>query len=103
MSNKKNKPYDFKREMEMMREVMRTPYIHGPDHKLPVTRRELLSQGFLASSAIIVAPSILGLASEKAYGLECKAAEAEGSAAPVGFLHIELSGGTSIAGNFMFG
>ncbi|MBQ49467.1 MAG: hypothetical protein CMP10_18960 [Zetaproteobacteria bacterium] len=104
MSGKKNKPYDFKKEMEMVRICMNTPRIQAPDHKLPLTRRELIGQGFLASSAFVVAPSILQLVSQQAYGLECKAPESEGdAAAPVGFLQVELQGGAAISGNFMFG
>ena len=81
MSGKKNKPYDFKKEMEMVRICMNTPRIQAPDHKLPLTRRELIGQGFLASSAFVVAPSILQLVSQQAYGLECKAPESEGEKA----------------------
>ena len=57
----------------------------------------------------IVVPGILSTITQKAYSVtaeECKAdanAGEEGAALPAGYLHIELSGGASLAGNFVYG
>ena len=37
------------------------PIRHAEAHKRPVTRRDFISQGFLAGTASIVAPTVFGL------------------------------------------
>ncbi|MCX6130541.1 MAG: hypothetical protein NTX25_15950 [Proteobacteria bacterium] len=81
--------------------VMKTPVLHS-DHKIPTTRRELLGAGLMGSLAYAVVPSIFTLAAREAYGAPVCSKGGGGSAMP-GYLHVELSGGPAISGNFMFG
>ncbi len=81
-----------------------TPLYHN-DHPRPVTRRELLGQGFLGISASVMMPSLLSsLVSQQALGaeLECPVATKDASAIP--FLCFDLAGGANIPGsNVMVG
>jgi len=83
-----------------------------PDHPKPRTRREFISQGFMAGSAMAIVPSMLGavLASHRANALSnditalkavCNISNGSGM---VPFICFDLSGGGNIAGsNVMVG
>lgn len=88
---------------ESLENLLRSPILH-PDHPIPMTRRQLLGQGFISMAAYVAMPSILSLIFEKtAYGITCTKPADPAAAAVGGYLHFELSGGASLAGNFMFG
>lgn len=77
------------------------------NHKRPMTRREFLSQGFMASCAAVTAPSLLnifaGINNANATGHDCGIGSIiAGNKIP--FVNIDLSGGANIAGsNVMVG
>lgn len=92
---------DSKKLLKRYRQVRNQPILHQ-DHKVPVTRRELLGQGFLSMAGALVMPSFLNcVISRAAYGAECSSTGMVSDHIP--YLHVELSGGASIAGNFVFG
>ena len=96
----------WKRQVEVMKE-MKTPILHA-DHKLPTSRRDLLSAGLMSGLAYAAVPGLLSTITTKAYGIDpakCKADAAEGAdaAAAAGYLHVELSGGAGLSGNMVFG
>jgi hypothetical protein len=70
-------------------------------HGKPLTRRQLLAQGWIGGSAMIAAPSLLGLlgtgASDIAMAAECGVQI--NNAKKVPFLCFDLSGGANIAGS----
>jgi hypothetical protein len=78
-----------------------------PDHPKPRTRREFLSQGFIAGSAFAVVPSMLGslLASHSANALDADinalkaVCNISNGAGMVPFISFDLSGGANIAGS----
>jgi hypothetical protein len=81
-----------------------SPIMHA-DHRAPMTRRDLVAQGFLAGGAYVLTPSILAMLSGRAYGApDCGAGSADATA-PVNGIRImafEAAGGMNIAGsNFM--
>ncbi len=81
------------------------PALHA-DHKLPTTRRELLGAGLTAGLSYAVVPAILSSFGQQALAAPVCAKGGAGGAAGAklpGYLHIELSGGPAISGNFMFG
>ena len=73
-------------------------------HKKPVTRRDFLSLGLIGTSAYVMAPSLLGLISQKAEAAEilCSESAAVGSSM-VPFFVIDLSGGAPLGQDFMVG
>ena len=80
--------------------LTRKPYYHT-SHARPRTRRELMGQGFLGSTAFAFGPSLLGFmgglgASSRALAAECGLNAAATSGIPA--LVIELSGGASTCG-----
>jgi hypothetical protein len=81
------------------------PALHA-DHKLPTTRRELLSAGLVTGLSYAVVPGILSTFGQQALAApNCAkggAAGAAGAKLP-GYLHVELSGGPALSGNFMIG
>jgi hypothetical protein len=92
---------DAKKLMQKARELETTPYLHK-DHKVPMTRRELLGQGFISMTGAVVMPSFLSaVVSRTAFGAECAASGSSLNVFP--YLHVELSGGAAISGNFVFG
>lgn len=96
----------WKKQLSMTKE-MKTPLLH-PDHKLPSTRRELVSAGIMSGLTYAVVPGILTSITKKAYGVTSEQCKGSGSDSgddglPAGYLHIELSGGASLAGNFVYG
>jgi hypothetical protein len=77
------------------------PFFHA-DHPRPITRRQLLGQGFLTGAAYVTAPSILSMLGAR----EAGAQSACGSLGPikVPFIGFDLGGGANIAGsNVMVG
>jgi hypothetical protein len=67
------------------------------NHKVPVTRRELLSQGFTSGAGFVLAPSILSLISQKALGVECAGGATESRM--TGVIGIDCAGGANFAGS----
>ncbi len=82
-----------------------TPFLHT-NHRRPMTRRELIGQGFLASTGAVLMPSLLSsLWSQQALArdLVCAAAGGGGSKF-VPFIVFDLAGGGNIPGsNVMVG
>lgn len=69
------------------------------DHPRPVTRRQLLSQGFISGLGMVMAPTALSLlraSSAKAQTIGCVM---RGGAGMIPFIAIDLAGGASIAGS----
>lgn len=96
----------WEHQLQIMK-TAKTPCLH-PDHKLPTTRRELVSAGLMSGIAAVALPGILTTISSKAYAIDpakCKPADGGGAAANTvpGYLHIELSGGAGLSGNMVFG
>ena len=52
----------FKRKSQEQSDL--TPYYHK-DHRRPMTRRELIGQGFMAGAGIVALPSLLSLLLER--------------------------------------
>ena len=74
------------------------------DHGRPVTRRQLLGQGFLTGSVVATVPSLLGglIGSKSAYAqaLDCTPpAPAPGQGPSLPFICLDLGGGANIAGS----
>ena len=73
------------------------PFKH-PDHPRPVTRRQMLAQGFLASTAMIASPNIfrfLGLKNDAlAQPFSCTG---PGGGGTVPFIGVDLGGGSNLA------
>jgi hypothetical protein len=83
------------------------PVRHRDAHKRPVTRRDFLSQGFIAGSGMVLAPALLSvLGSRRAFALS---GDLEALKGPCGidglggnkipFICIDLSGGANMAGS----
>lgn len=84
MSNPKNPPSGYRHE----------------NHRKPMNRRDLLSQGFISFGAYLAMPSMLSLFASQARGedaLVCKAAS--GGARMVPLIILDLAGGANIAGS----
>lgn len=66
----------------------------------PKTRRALLGQGMIAGAASVWAPSILSIASKKAYGIDMSQCDvgSESMAGTLRVLNIDLGGGAGLAG-----
>lgn len=79
----------------------RTPFFHN-HHKKPVSRRELLGQGFLAATSSVMMPSLASLLfNRSAYARElvCSSSSESGQNRNVPFLMFDLAGGGNIAGS----
>jgi hypothetical protein len=84
------------------------PYRH-PDHPRPVTRRQFVSQGFVAGAATVVAPSIFGLFADPRAAYAALSPDLEAlkqscgiavqGAGKIPFICIDLAGGSSMAGS----
>src|SRR5688572_9607703 len=85
------------------------PLKHG-SHARPVTRREMISAGFLGGSALVMVPSIVAglLRPGRAHAAVPLAADIEslkvacgitGGAGKIPFICFDLSGGANIAGS----
>ncbi len=69
-----------------------------PDHPRPVTRRQMLAQGFIASAAMIASPNIfrfLGMSNEAAAQIVCTGG---GAGTTIPFIGVDLGGGANLAG-----
>ena len=91
----------------MQRKPNHRPYYHN-NHKRPVTRRELLGQGFFTASSTVMMPSLLSMLFARtahARDLVCSAVSDSGSAGRnVPVLIFDLAGGGNIPGsNVMVG
>lgn len=74
--------------------------MYHENHAKPVSRRELLGQGFLGMSASVMMPSLLSMIEGRAYGAEelvCSAPAAATRNVP--FLIFDLAGGGNIPGS----
>lgn len=74
-------------------------YAH-PNHKRPMSRRDLLAQGFISFGAYLTLPSVLTVFAQQARGqdaLLCKAPAAAGGRM-IPLLILDLAGGANIAG-----
>jgi hypothetical protein len=72
-------------------------------HGVPVNRRELLSQGYIAGSTIAFMPSLASLVTQSAYGADCSGGAANKSTMTA-VLIIDAAGGWSMPGrNIMVG
>lgn len=72
--------------------------MYHTDHKRPVTRRELVAQGFMHGAAFVGAPSLLGafaLRTPEAFAAaeECGAAADLGANGGMGYIEIQAAGG----------
>ncbi|MEP7311338.1 MAG: hypothetical protein ABI859_02040 [Pseudomonadota bacterium] len=81
-----------------------------PDHSRPVTRRQLLSAGFIGGSATVLVPGILGsllsnrasanvITNLDAAGLDASLCGISAGAGKIPFICFDLSGGANIAGS----
>lgn len=90
------------RLLAQSRKVMQQE-IHHADHPKAITRRQMLSSGMISMGVWAATPTLISLMAKKAYAQTvCNAGGATG-VSTVPYLHFELNGGASIAGNFMFG
>ncbi|MEE8164937.1 MAG: hypothetical protein V3T64_05165 [Myxococcota bacterium] len=79
------------------------PFFHA-DHPRPVTRRELLAQGFLTGAAYVTAPSIFSLLGAREAAAQASCALTGAGAGKIPFIGFDLGGGANIAGsNVMVG
>ena len=71
------------------------------NHKKPVSRRDFLGQGLVAGAAAVIAPSLFGLSSSKAFAAVDDAACGilAGAGGKIPFICVDLSGGANIAGS----
>ena len=73
------------------------------NHKRPITRRDFISRGLIAGSAVAIAPALLGLLGSNAYAAvtesECGIVAGAGGNGKVPFMAYDLSGGANIAGS----
>ncbi|MES2823221.1 MAG: hypothetical protein V4732_06455 [Pseudomonadota bacterium] len=78
------------------------PLLHN-DHPRPVTRRELISQGFMAGAATLVGGPLLGMFAPSAQAILTEMLEPcdiqEAGADKIPFICFDLSGGANIAGS----
>jgi hypothetical protein len=86
---------------------LNAPILHG-DHPRPVSRRDFLSAGFVAGSATVIVPGVLGLLAARGAradvladlaGIGSAACGITGGAGKVPFIAFDLSGGANIAGS----
>ena len=100
--------------MHILRKVPRGLGLNEPlknaDHSRPVTRRELLSAGFIGGSATVLVPGLIGaLVSGRARadvitdldnaGLAASLCGISAGAGKIPFICFDLSGGANIAGS----
>ncbi len=79
------------------------PFLHA-DHPRPVTRRQLLGQGFITGAAFVIAPSILSMLGAGRASAQASCALTGAGAGKIPFIGFDLSGGANIAGsNVMVG
>jgi hypothetical protein len=83
------------------------PFRH-PDHPRPTTRRQFVAQGFLAGTASVVGPSLVGMLANPRYARAALAPDIQSAvlacnittgAGKIPFICFDLSGGGNIAGS----
>jgi len=89
-------------------QLLNAPLLHN-SHKRPVTRRDFISQGFLAGSASVIAPTVLGSliyprSASAALSQELADAKVDCNISSVGdnkipFICFDLAGGANISGS----
>src|SRR5262245_53646037 len=82
-----------------------SPVLRHENHRRPVTRRDFLAQGLIASTAMVLSPSLFGLLrkSDAAFAqtMECVLS---GGSGKIPFVCFDLAGGANVAGsNVMVG
>lgn len=92
---------DAKKMLKLARSLRGKGFLHN-DHPIPMNRRQMLQQGFLSATSAAAVPSLFGFFSNRALAVECGKPAAAGLS-HVPYLHVELSGGASIAGHVVFG
>jgi hypothetical protein len=75
----------------------RNPPLKHQDHPRPVTRRQMLAQGFIASAAMVASPSIFGLLGRKNDALAQFVCSGAGAGGTVPFICVDLGGGANLA------
>lgn len=93
---------NFKKLIENAQRQGLNPQLHE-NHKMPLTRREMVAQSFIAGSSFVMTPSLVSMMSQVAYGDNCGAAGGTAdNKIPVVIL--DGAGGFNIAGsNVMVG
>src|SRR5690349_5557456 len=76
------------------------PLLHN-DHPRPVTRRELLAQGFIGFSAMATMPTLAGLLSTRAMAMNMECGGAVETYLP--FMVFDMAGGAALPANFLVG
>jgi hypothetical protein len=71
------------------------------DHPKPITRRQLLAQGFIASAGAFFGPSLLGRIGAQALADDCSSGTAASKYIP--FLVFDCAGGAALPANFLVG
>jgi hypothetical protein len=83
------------------------PFRH-PDHPRPTTRRQFVAQGFLAGTASVVGPTLVGMLANPRYARAALASDIQSAVAAcnittgagkIPFICFDLSGGGNIAGS----
>lgn len=78
-----------------------TKYINGrtyhENHRKPMTRRDLVAQGFLSGTGIVLAPTALGLVAQRASGAECS--QEAPADRMTGVIGIDCAGGANFSGS----
>ncbi len=70
-----------------------------PDHPRPVTRRQMLAQGFIASAAMIASPNIFRFLGHKNDAMAQFVCSGAGAGGTIPFICVDLGGGANIAGS----
>ncbi len=72
--------------------------IYHENHQKPMTRRQLVAQGFKSGAGMVLAPSFLTLLSQKLYAADCKGGSSQ-EARMTGVIGIDCAGGINLAGS----
>ncbi len=102
MGKKKNLKFSEIKEKDLKKIAKEDQIFLHADHNRPTTRRDFLKTGMMAASATILAPSLLTFLSQNVFAqaIDCNGLLTSGTQWP-GFLHINLSGGAGLSGNFV--
>ena len=81
--------------------VAKRPIFHK-NHRPIMTRRDLISRGFVSFTSSVMVPGVLASLSQRAYGIECVSKKDGGT--PIPFMVMDLGGGANFAmGNVIAG
>ncbi|HTO52322.1 MAG TPA: hypothetical protein VMR50_02965 [Myxococcota bacterium] len=69
------------------------------DHPRPVTRRQLLGQGFIGGLGMVMAPTLLGMLGNRTANAQTFVCQIRAGAGLVPFICLDLAGGANIAGS----